>query len=219
MFATAEKQAHGARESPKHRERKKLWKKAFDTYRKAADEGSREASFRVGECYKHGTGVGKNFANAFKWFEEAAEKGSPDAQLALADIHMYGTNSDDFYDLAGTDVIKVEFYVAMACKNCADNPGLNVLPSSVEHPRGSLPYMAENGMFRQGMIETCRYVKMQDMRAIIQGYGLNGDFLATFVTTATAPHVAATRIFIISHCAFCTAVAASRKTCRLPRMC
>ena len=54
-FATAENQARDARVTKKDNDRKKRWKKAFDMYGKAAYEGSRDAAFRVGECYRDGT--------------------------------------------------------------------------------------------------------------------------------------------------------------------
>ena len=94
-FASAEKQAEQARELNNRRERIKLLKKAFKAYRKAADQGSRDAAFRVGECYRDGTGVEKDSTSALEWLQKAAKQGSPDAQLAL--LQKY--TEDQRYDI------------------------------------------------------------------------------------------------------------------------
>jgi hypothetical protein len=65
------------------------------------------------------------------------------------------------------DIVKVEYYMDLAFKNAEDNPGIKLLPESIEHPVGSLPQMAVEGSFHPAMLEIMRYMKTHEMRAII----------------------------------------------------
>ena len=55
-------------------------------YRKAAEQGSAEAQFRLGRCYQDGNGVAKNRAEAVKWLRKAAQQNLPIAQKTLNDL-------------------------------------------------------------------------------------------------------------------------------------
>ncbi|MBQ2790808.1 MAG: SEL1-like repeat protein, partial [Thermoguttaceae bacterium] len=49
-------------------------KQAFEWYRKAADAGFSEATYRLGKCYEKGIGVEKNVAEAKIGYRKAAEQ-------------------------------------------------------------------------------------------------------------------------------------------------
>lgn len=98
---------------------------------------------------------------------EAAEKDSPDAQIFLAGIHAQKDYGNDYEDIAAKDIVKVEYYMDLAFKNAEDNPGIKLLPESIEHPVGSLPQMAVEGSFHPAMLEIMRYMKTHEMRANI----------------------------------------------------
>lgn len=54
---------------------------AHDCYKRAAEAGHTEASYRYGVCLKHGKGTEKNPETAFSWFMKAAEAGLAAAQV------------------------------------------------------------------------------------------------------------------------------------------
>ncbi len=53
-------------------------------YRKAAQQGHREAQFQLAECYAHGTGLAKDITEAIKWYRKAADDGPADIQYWVA---------------------------------------------------------------------------------------------------------------------------------------
>lgn len=48
-----------------------------------AEQGDAEAQFKLGNRYKQGKGVGKNFRQAVEWLTKAAEQGHSGAQNNL----------------------------------------------------------------------------------------------------------------------------------------
>lgn len=52
-------------------------------YRKAAEQGHREAQFQMGRIYFLGEGISQNEMEAFEWFRKAAEQGHRRAQFQL----------------------------------------------------------------------------------------------------------------------------------------
>src|SRR3974390_381074 len=63
---------------------------AFQVWRRAAEGGSSEAAFRLGELYIKKQGVMYSIADAKDWYERAAEAGHIDAQLQLGKILLHG---------------------------------------------------------------------------------------------------------------------------------
>src|SRR5579872_182147 len=63
---------------------------AMQAWRRAAQRGSAEAAFRVGELYTKGQGVARSFPDAVVWYESAAEAGYVEAQLQLGRIFLDG---------------------------------------------------------------------------------------------------------------------------------
>lgn len=53
---------------------------AFHAFRKAAEQGHRDAMFELAMCYEYGKGVEKNDKEANKWYKESAENYNIDAQ-------------------------------------------------------------------------------------------------------------------------------------------
>lgn len=64
--------------------------KAFNCFKKAAEEESPDAYFCVGNCYLQGLGVEKNETEATFWFKKAADMGEPDSMFHLAWMYQNG---------------------------------------------------------------------------------------------------------------------------------
>ena len=54
-----------------------------------------EAQYNVGNAYKRGEGVEKNFEEAVKWWRFAAEQGGVDAQFNLGVCYYKGTGVEE----------------------------------------------------------------------------------------------------------------------------
>jgi hypothetical protein len=63
---------------------------AASWYRKAAEQGHKEAQYRYAYLLDKGSGVKKNQAEAAKWFKKAAEQGYVRAQISLAQAYYEG---------------------------------------------------------------------------------------------------------------------------------
>ena len=63
---------------------------AVTAYRHAADQGSVEAQFALGERYEQGRGVAQDFQAAATWYRMAAEKGSKMAAFRLGWLYDTG---------------------------------------------------------------------------------------------------------------------------------
>ena len=60
------------------------YKKAFEWYKKAADQGDEVAMRNIGQLYWVGNGFPKNCDEAMKWFKLAVEKGDVNAMMGIA---------------------------------------------------------------------------------------------------------------------------------------
>jgi TPR repeat protein len=56
----------------------------FEATKRAAEQGSVQAQFSLGERYRRGQGVAQDDAEAAKWYQKAAEQGHAEAQYILA---------------------------------------------------------------------------------------------------------------------------------------
>ena len=68
-------------------------------YQRAAELGSVEARYLLGECYETGMGVVQSDEEAVKWYKEAASRHHGRAMCVLADYYYYGNvgeQSDTF---------------------------------------------------------------------------------------------------------------------------
>lgn len=63
---------------------------AFAAWKKAAQDGDAEASYRIGKLYADGKGVVRNMADAVVWYTRGAEAGHIDAQFQLGTIYATG---------------------------------------------------------------------------------------------------------------------------------
>ncbi|MDR1695416.1 MAG: SEL1-like repeat protein [Endomicrobium sp.] len=63
-------------------------------YRKAAEQGSSDAQYELGEMYYYGRGVNKISDEAFKWFEKSAEQGNIEARKMLKKFEI----KDPFFE-------------------------------------------------------------------------------------------------------------------------
>jgi len=55
----------------------------LERIRKAAEQGDAEAQYKLGVCYKKGSGVSFSLSEAAEWFRKAAEQGLAEAQYEL----------------------------------------------------------------------------------------------------------------------------------------
>lgn len=63
---------------------------AFFAYKKSAQEGYKEAQYKLGELYSTGKGTEADAEKAFYWYEKAAENGVIDAQYWLGELYTNG---------------------------------------------------------------------------------------------------------------------------------
>ncbi|WP_298810256.1 tetratricopeptide repeat protein [uncultured Psychrobacter sp.] len=66
------------------------YKKMFELFTKAAEQGHADAQNNLGLMYKEGLAIPQSDYEAFKWFTEAAERGHADAQNNLGLIYRDG---------------------------------------------------------------------------------------------------------------------------------
>ena len=57
--------------------------KAFEWYKKSAEQEDRTAQYYLAICYRYGNGVEKDEVKAFEMYEKSAEQGDNDAQISL----------------------------------------------------------------------------------------------------------------------------------------
>ena len=65
-------------------------KRALNRTRDAADQGRAKAQHNLGNKYRHGEGVARDYAEAAKWYRKAAEQGLAVAQYNLGLMHASG---------------------------------------------------------------------------------------------------------------------------------
>jgi TPR repeat protein len=63
---------------------------AAEWWRMAAEQGHREAQFRIGAMYHEGKGVPEDYQQAVAWLREAAEHGHAGAQAGLGAMYVLG---------------------------------------------------------------------------------------------------------------------------------
>lgn len=66
------------------------YKRAFESFLEAAEQGLAEAQYTLGLCYYNGQGVSQNYAEAEKWLCKAAEQGNVEAQCTLGACYYIG---------------------------------------------------------------------------------------------------------------------------------
>ena len=64
--------------------------KAFEWFKKAAQQNHPRAWNNIGVLYANGEGVGKNFAKALEWFTKASKRGDAEAQLNIGMLYARG---------------------------------------------------------------------------------------------------------------------------------
>jgi len=64
--------------------------KAFDWYKKAAEQGHESSQLNLGVMYNQGRGVKRDYVEAAHWYEKAAAQGNAKAQLNLGILYDQG---------------------------------------------------------------------------------------------------------------------------------
>ena len=82
-----------------------------------AEQGNVDAQSNLGDLYRNGEGVIKNYSKAFEWYLKAAEQGNMDAQSNLGDLYRNGQSVIKNYSKA------FEWYLKSAEQgvSCAQN--------------------------------------------------------------------------------------------------
>ena len=62
---------------------------AFKYYKQAADLGSVESMYKVGECYENGRGVERNYISACSSYEKAADLGHVESMFKLGELYEF----------------------------------------------------------------------------------------------------------------------------------
>jgi TPR repeat protein len=70
---------------------------AANWYRSAAEQGSAQEQFEIGECYRKGIEVPQDYYEAAQWYHKAAKQGYADAQYKLG-LYFRGGERDGFYE-------------------------------------------------------------------------------------------------------------------------
>jgi len=78
----------------------KDYKKAFEWFRKAAEQGYEYGCYNVGHAYETGNGVKQDYSQAFKWYLKAAEQGFAKAQYAIGRLYDLGLGVTQDYSQA-----------------------------------------------------------------------------------------------------------------------
>jgi hypothetical protein len=78
----------------------KLYKRAVDCYKTAAENGNTEAQSNLAYAYYHGEGTDRDYAAAAMWYKRAAQQEFAKAQYNLAYCYMYGRGVPRNYDKA-----------------------------------------------------------------------------------------------------------------------
>ena len=75
------------------------YKKAFDYFRKAAEQNWVDGQLQLGNMYYHGLGVNPDYKMAVKYFNLASQSGHILAFYNLADMHATGLFFDDVTEI------------------------------------------------------------------------------------------------------------------------
>ena len=65
-------------------------KKALAFFRRASDNSSADALYKIGEAYSKGQGMPKDPAQAVLWWRDAAARGHAQAMMMLSVVHTIG---------------------------------------------------------------------------------------------------------------------------------
>ncbi|RIA83357.1 hypothetical protein C1645_466916 [Glomus cerebriforme] len=93
--------------------------KAFEYFKKSADQGYLNAQFQLGYCYDKGIGIEINKAKAFEYYKIAAEKGHNIAQNNLGILYENGEG-------IGNDLEKAIYWYNKATENGNDTAQYNL---------------------------------------------------------------------------------------------
>ena len=66
------------------------YSKAFEFYKKSAQQGNLDAMYNIGNAYLYNKGVAKDFIKAALWYKKAAAGGNVAAMNALKDMYVKG---------------------------------------------------------------------------------------------------------------------------------
>ena len=80
-----------------------FWEDGFDFNQclASAASGYAPAQYEIGQCYKRGWGVKKDFATAIEWFNKAVAQGYAPAQRSLGYCYENGEGVPQDWELAG----------------------------------------------------------------------------------------------------------------------
>lgn len=112
---------------------------AAKCFAKAAEEGSAEAQFCLGNLYAEGQGVSRNDKQSISWFHKAAEQGYTPAQVNLGFIYAQGRG-------IAKNLVEAHKWINIA-GGAIDEDGVNLLK------------VIEEDMTQEGILEAMRLAK------------------------------------------------------------
>ncbi|WAW09833.1 sel1 repeat family protein [Oxalobacter vibrioformis] len=65
-------------------------KQSAQWFRKSAEQGNRYGQFNLGQAYKNGTGVSRDYAKAMQYFHQSASQGYAPAMNAIGALYEEG---------------------------------------------------------------------------------------------------------------------------------
>ncbi|WP_367111273.1 tetratricopeptide repeat protein [uncultured Psychrobacter sp.] len=69
--------------------------KAFEWYKKAAEQDVGLAQFNLGDLYEQGQGVPQDYEKAFEWYKKAADQGNQEASNRIGRLVMDNKIDDE----------------------------------------------------------------------------------------------------------------------------
>jgi len=81
---------------------RKDYAQAMAWFRKAADQGQRDAQAVIGSMYYFGQGVPQDYPQAMAWYRKAADQGQIDAVAAIGNLYYFGQGVPQDYAQAMT---------------------------------------------------------------------------------------------------------------------
>lgn len=82
-------------------------KKAFEWYKRSAEQNNPAGQLLVGTCYVQGQGIGRDIAEGLRWINKSADQGFPKAQMMLGLAYLDGVGMSK-------DISKAIFFLQKA---------------------------------------------------------------------------------------------------------
>jgi len=120
-------------------------------FRKAADQGDRQAQRFLGMMFEQGWGGTQDFAEALTWYRKAAEQGDAIAQYSLGSMYAEGRGVTQ-------DSVRAYMWVSLAAPSLPDDTKKQANDTLAKLAKGMRPEQLEQA---QSMAQACRATRYQ----------------------------------------------------------